>query len=132
MLNIEPNKVTAVLRVVATGEFYDNEASEEILRYCVEQDLEDAGFDVDVSVMSDMQRFEEERFVKAMVDLWVRDDAPQWIRDYVREELKKQRGLKEEKQPEYPCINCCSPSERAACCGCPKERQWQERYGNKK
>lgn len=47
-------------------------------------------------------------------------------------ELKKQRGLKEEKQPKYPCIDCCSPSERAACCGCPKERQWQERYGNKK
>lgn len=82
--------------------------------------------------MNDMQRFEEERFVEAMVDLWVRDDAPQWIRDYVRKELKKQRGLKEEKQPEYPCINCCSPSEMAACCGCPKERQWQERYGNKK
>lgn len=34
--------------------------------------------------------------------------------------------------PEYPCINCCSPSERATCCGCPKERRWQERYGNKK
>jgi len=47
----EPNKVTAVLRVVVTGEFYDDEASEETLRYCVEQDLEDAGFDVDVSVM---------------------------------------------------------------------------------
>ena len=82
--------------------------------------------------MNDIQRFEEERFVEAMVDLWVRDDAPQWIRDYVREELKKQRGLKEEKQSEYPCINCCSPSERATCCGCPKERQWQEKYGNKK
>ena len=46
----EPKKVTAVLRVVVTGEFYDDEASEETLRYCVEQDLEDAGFDVDVSV----------------------------------------------------------------------------------
>lgn len=37
-----------------------------------------------------------------------------------------------EQQPKYPCIDCCSPSERAACCGCQKERQWQERYGNKK
>ena len=46
----EPKKVTAVLRVVVTGEFYDDEASEETLRYCVEQGLEDAGFDVDVSV----------------------------------------------------------------------------------
>ncbi len=34
-----------------------------------------------------------------------------------------------DKIPAYPCIACCSPSERAACCGCPKERQWQERYG---
>ena len=97
MVKTEPNKVTAVLKVVVTGEFYDDETSEETLRYCVEQDLEDAGFDVDVSVMNDMQRFEEERFVEAMVDLWVRDDAPQWIRDYVREELKKQRGLKKRK-----------------------------------
>ena len=46
----EPKKVTGVLQVVVTGEFYDDEASEETLRYCVEQDLEDAGFDVDVSV----------------------------------------------------------------------------------
>lgn len=34
-----------------------------------------------------------------------------------------------DKIPAYPCIACCSPSERAACCGCPKERRWQERYG---
>jgi hypothetical protein len=47
----EPKKVTAVLRVVVTGEFYDDEASEETLRYCVEQYLGDAGFDVDVSVL---------------------------------------------------------------------------------
>lgn len=34
------------------ADFYDNESSEETLRYCVEQDLEDAGFNViDVSVM---------------------------------------------------------------------------------
>ena len=46
-----PNKVTATLKIVITGEFYDDEASEETLRYCVEQDLEDAGFDVEVSVM---------------------------------------------------------------------------------
>ena len=47
------NKVTATLKIVITGEFYDDEASEETLRYWVEQDLEDAGFDVDVSVMHD-------------------------------------------------------------------------------
>jgi len=47
----KPNKITATLKVVITGEFYDDEASEETLRYCAEQDLEDAGFDVEVSVM---------------------------------------------------------------------------------
>jgi len=47
----KPNKVTAILKIVITGEFYDDEASEETLRYCVEQDLEDAGFDVEVSIM---------------------------------------------------------------------------------
>ena len=33
--------------------------------------------------------------------------------------------------PEYPCKTCCSASERAACCGCEKERQWQKKYGEK-
>lgn len=47
----KPNKVTATLKVVITGEFYDDEASEETLRYCAEQALEDAGFDVKVSVV---------------------------------------------------------------------------------
>lgn len=47
----EPKKVTAVLKIVVTSEFYDEEASEETLRYCIEQDLEDIGYDVDVSVL---------------------------------------------------------------------------------
>lgn len=48
----KPNKVKAKLIVEVEAEFYDNESSEETLRYCVEQDLEDAGFDViDVSVL---------------------------------------------------------------------------------
>ena len=47
-----PNKVKAKLIVEVEGEFYDDESSEETLRYCVEQDLEDAGLNViDVSVM---------------------------------------------------------------------------------
>lgn len=49
-MKTEPNKVTAVLKVVVTGEFYDDDATEETLRYAVEQALEDAGFDVDVSI----------------------------------------------------------------------------------
>ena len=48
----KPNKVKAKLIVEVEAEFYDNEYSEETLRYCVEQDLEDAGLNViDVSVM---------------------------------------------------------------------------------
>ena len=47
----KPNKVKAKLIVEVEAEFYDNESSEETLRYCVEQDLEDAGLNViDVSV----------------------------------------------------------------------------------
>lgn len=51
----EPNKITATLKVVITGEFYDDEASEETLRYCVEQDLEDAGFDVDIELLKEQE-----------------------------------------------------------------------------
>ena len=47
----KPNKVTATLKVVVTGEFYDDEATTETLRHCVEQDLEDAGFEVKVSIL---------------------------------------------------------------------------------
>lgn len=46
-----PNKVRAKLIVDIEADFYDDESSTETLRYCVEQDLEDAGFNViDVSV----------------------------------------------------------------------------------
>lgn len=41
-----PNKIKTRLIVDIEGEFYDDEATEETLRYCVEQDLEDAGFNV--------------------------------------------------------------------------------------
>lgn len=48
----KPNKIRAKLIVDIEAEYYDNESSEETLRYCVEQDLEDAGFNViDVSVI---------------------------------------------------------------------------------
>jgi len=52
-ISIEETKITVALRLKVTGEFYDDEASEETLRYCVEQDLEDAGFYADVSVVRD-------------------------------------------------------------------------------
>lgn len=52
----KPNKVTTVLKVVVTGEFYDDDATGETLRYVVEQDLEDAGFDVDVTPLKDEER----------------------------------------------------------------------------
>ena len=48
----KPNKVKARLIVEVEAEFYDEESSEETLGYCIEQDLEDAGFNViDVSVV---------------------------------------------------------------------------------
>lgn len=50
-ISIEETKITAALQLRVTGEFYDDEASEETLRYCVEQDLEDAGFYAYVSVI---------------------------------------------------------------------------------
>lgn len=54
----KPNKVKVKLIVEVEGEFYDDESSEEILRYCVEQDLEDAGLNViDVSVDNTMRNF---------------------------------------------------------------------------
>jgi len=41
-----PNIIKARLIVDIGGEFYDDEATEETLRCYVEQDLEDAGFNV--------------------------------------------------------------------------------------
>jgi len=43
--------------------------------------------------MDEIERIEEERFVEAMISLWIQQDAPEWIIDYVRQELRKQRGL---------------------------------------
>ena len=40
------NRITAYLKV--TAEFYDPEATPETVRACVEQDLEDAGYEVEV------------------------------------------------------------------------------------
>ncbi len=44
----EPRRVTGVYRI--TAEFYDEEATAETLRYALEQDLIDAGYEVDVAV----------------------------------------------------------------------------------
>ena len=46
--------------------------------------------------MSDLERKEEELFVEALIDLWIQNDAPQWMVDYVRKELRKQRGLSDD------------------------------------
>lgn len=53
MVKDEPNTVKAKLIIEIEAEYYDDEATIETLRYCVEQDLEDAGFNViDVSVIN--------------------------------------------------------------------------------
>ena len=50
------NRVTAYLKV--TAEFYDPEATPETVRACVEQDLTDAGYEVDVDcVFPDEETF---------------------------------------------------------------------------
>lgn len=51
MTKDKPNKVTKTLKIVITGEFCDDEEFEETLRCYAEQALEDAGFDVEVSIM---------------------------------------------------------------------------------
>lgn len=51
----KPNKVSATLKVIVTGEFYDDESTEETLRFTVEQDLEDAGYDVDVYLLKEQE-----------------------------------------------------------------------------
>ena len=43
--------------------------------------------------MNEIERIEEERFVESLISLWIQLDAPEWIIDYVRTELRKQRGL---------------------------------------
>ena len=47
--------------------------------------------------MNEIERIVEERFVESLISLWIQPDAPEWIIDYVRTELRKQRGLLEEK-----------------------------------
>ena len=59
-----PNKITAVLKVTATAEFFDDEASEETVRYVIEQDLEDAGFDVDVALLKEQEPVKPETVVR--------------------------------------------------------------------
>jgi len=52
--------------------------------------------------MTDLERKNEELFVEAMIHLWIASDAPAWITDYVRKELRKERGLSEEANE---CLN---------------------------
>ena len=85
------NKVTTVLKVVVTGEFYDDDATEETLRYAVEQDLEDAGFDVDVSLLKEQetkeltikewQAWKKDKNHDPICLLWEDDSTPIWILD---------------------------------------------------
>lgn len=51
----KPNRVTVALKVVITGKFYDDDVTKENLRYAVEEDLEDAGFDADVAVLKEQE-----------------------------------------------------------------------------
>lgn len=47
----KPKRIEATLIVKVAMEFYGDESSKETVRYCVEQDLEEAGIEViDVSI----------------------------------------------------------------------------------
>ena len=48
--------------------------------------------------MNEIEKIEEERFVESLISLWIVPDAPEWIINYVRTELRKQRGLLDEQE----------------------------------
>lgn len=64
-----PHKITAILKVTATIEFYDDEASEEAVRYTIEHDLEDAGFDVDVALLKKQEPVAPQKHYNKNADL---------------------------------------------------------------
>ena len=66
----EPNKIIATLKVVVIGEFYDDEACEETVRYLVEQDLEDVGFDVDVKLLKEQEPMTPEEFKDGLLKMF--------------------------------------------------------------
>lgn len=84
----KPNKVTTVLKVVVTGEFYDDDATEETLRYAVEQDLEDAGFDVDIAPLK-----EQEARVLTIEEALVDNNNSIEISPYVFVEIKDRNDI---------------------------------------
>ena len=95
-----PNIITAVLKVTATAEFFDDDASEETVRYVIEQCLEDAGFDVDVALLK------EQEVVKP----------------------KKVKGYRPPIYTlyEYECEECKTPmmDKQPFCMGCGKAVKW--------
>lgn len=56
--------------------------------------------------MDKIERIEEERFVESLICLWIQPDAPEWIFDYARQELRKQRGLLKEQEAVVRCKDC--------------------------
>lgn len=71
------NRVTAYLKV--TAEFYDPDATPETLRSCVERDLEDTGYTVEVSTFKEWipvsERMPEEHAVYSEVCDKISDDV---------------------------------------------------------
>lgn len=49
----EPHKITAHLDVTITGRFHDDEASEETVRQCLEEELNELWDDVEVRLIKD-------------------------------------------------------------------------------
>lgn len=67
----EANRITAYLKV--TAEFYDPDATPETVRACVEQDLEDAGYEVGV------ENFPSPGYVVNEPPTVIFEEKPKWI-----------------------------------------------------
>jgi hypothetical protein len=104
------NKITTVLKVVVTGEFYDDEATEETLRYVVEQDLEDVGLDVDVALLKEHEAVKPNIRTETITVFDVDDELDAYIAE---------------------CGNCgrslimpCSPEVYNYCPKCGRKVKW--------
>ena len=68
----EPHKITAHLDVTITGRFHDDEASEETVRQCLEEELNELWEDVEVRLIKDDKSAENIISIHCKDCLWWR------------------------------------------------------------
>ena len=86
----EPHKITAHLYVTVTGNFFDDEATEETIRHCVEQDLIASYDDVDVRLCKN-DKPAENISIHCKDCLWWRPGVI-WGKDYYPPQCGKTGG----------------------------------------